>query len=198
MRTVQMTIKSMDSKSQNILLLVKACKNGNKGGQRKLYENFYSYGMSICLRYANNREEAQEILNDGFYKVFTKIEQFDEGKPFKQWLRAILVHSAIDYHRKYHKLEPFAELSNSDNHSTALNEGWDNLLYDDVLKSVQKLPPQYRLVFNLFAIDDLSHQEIAERLDISIGTSKSNFSKARRKLQDILRTAGHLIRYSHG
>ncbi|HFA48409.1 MAG TPA: RNA polymerase sigma factor [Bacteroidetes bacterium] len=187
----------MEVKSQNILFLVKAVQNGNKAGQRKLYELYYSYGMSICLRYAANKEEAQEILNDSFYKVFTKIDQYNQARPFKQWFRAILIHSAIDYHRKYHKLEPFSELDDTDAQEPVGNDGWDNLLYDDVMECVQQLPPQYRLVFNLFAVDELNHREISQRLDISIGTSKSNYSKARRKLQEILKKNGHLKFYNH-
>ena len=187
----------MEVKSQNILLLIKAVKDGNRAGQRKLYELFYSYGMSVCLRYAAKKEEAQEILNDGFYKVFTKIDQYNTARPFKQWFRVILIHAAIDYHRKYHKLDLFTELDDADFQDPIRNEGWDKLLYDDVMDCVQQLPPQYRLVFNLFAVDELNHREIAERLDISIGTSKSNYSKARRKLQEILKENGYLKFYNH-
>ncbi len=188
----------MENKTRNFSLLIRACINGNKAGQRKLYELFYSYGMSICLRYAANKSEAQEILNDGFYKVFTKIDQYDDYKPFKQWFRVILIHASIDYHRKYHKLKPFVELSPNDSDNTVGNEGLDSLLYDDVMEHIQQLPPQYRLVFNLYAIDELSHREIAERLDISIGTSKSNYSKARRKLQEMLMANGNVKLYNHG
>ncbi len=188
----------MEKRTQNFSLLIKACLNGNKAGQRKLYQLFYSYGMSICLRYAANKSEAQEILNDGFFKVFTKIGQYDQQKPFKHWFRVILIHASIDYHRKYHKLEPFVELGPTDSPDPVLNQGWDHLLFDDVMDCIQQLSPQYRLVFNLFAIDELTHKEIAERLDISIGTSKSNFSKARKKLQKILRENYHLKLNTNG
>ncbi len=188
----------MESKTQNIYLLIKACKDGNKAGQRKLYELHYSYGIGICRRYAANTQEAQEMLNDGFYKVFTKIDLYDPNQPFKKWLRAVLVNSAIDYHRKYHKHEPFAELGPNTPEEFVGNEALENLYYEDVLDCVQHLPPRYRLVFNLFAIEDLSHQEIAEKLDISEGTSKSNFFKAKRKLQEIMQQNGYLKLQSHG
>ena len=188
----------MEVGTQNFLSLIDACKNGSRTGQRKLYELYYSYGMSICLRYAAKKDEAQEILNDGFYKVFTKIDQYDSNQPFKQWFRTILINTAIDYHRKFHKFEPFAELNPSDTSNRVANEGLENLLYEELMESVQQLPPQYRLVFNLFAVDELTHQEIAQQLNISVGTSKSNYSKARRKLQGILMLNGHLKPYLHG
>ncbi|MEZ4956476.1 MAG: RNA polymerase sigma factor [Saprospiraceae bacterium] len=188
----------MEVKAQNISLLVTACKNRNVDGQRKLYELFYSYGMSVCLRYTGNRDEAQEVLNDGFYRVFTKIDLYDQEQPFKSWFRVILIHAAIDYHRKYHKLDAFAELDSFDNLHPVQNDGLDNLLYEDVMECVQNLSPQYRLVFNLYAVDGLTHSEIAQRLDISVGTSKSNYSKARGKLQELLQNNNYLKFYKYG
>lgn len=188
----------MEEQAQNISLLIKACQEERPQAQRKLYELFYSYGMSICLRYAPNRGEAQEILNDGFFKVFSKINQFDERRPFKQWFRVILINAAIDHHRKYHKLEPFAELGEGMDKNSVSNTGLEKLQYDDVMECVQQLSPQYRLVFNLFAVDGLTHVEIAQMLDINVGTSKSNFSKARKKLMESLKTKGYLKSYKHG
>jgi len=135
--------------------------------------------MSIALRYSMRREEAEDILNEAFYKVFTKIDQFDENCEFKKWFRRILINCSIDYYRKYKKLnlpaldDDYKILSNDN------NKGWDHLLYEDVLKNIQKLPTGYRMVFNLIAIEGCKHQEVAEKLNISIGTSKSNYSKAR-------------------
>ncbi|MEZ4987686.1 MAG: sigma-70 family RNA polymerase sigma factor [Saprospiraceae bacterium] len=163
-----------------------------------LYQRMYSFAMSICIRYASNKEEALEILNDGFFKVFTKIEQFDEKKAdFRSWLRSILVHQAIDYHRKYHKrikLEIIDEYLPSHEESLSVdNDGLGNLLYEELVEFIQHLPPQYRMVFNLFVIEEMSHPEIAKQLGITVGTSKSNFSKARKKLMDILQK-NHLIK----
>ncbi|MCB0619677.1 MAG: RNA polymerase sigma factor [Saprospiraceae bacterium] len=166
--------------------ILQSCRQGKAEGQRKLYELFYSYGMSVCLRYANNREEAQEILNDGFYKVFTKIDQYDPAYPFRQWLRVILIHAGVDYHRRYKRLHQAQEELEAAAHIGAPSLQLDQLAYEDVLAAVQLLPPAYRLVFNLYVVEGYMHHEIAEKLGISTGTSKSNLSKARKFLQQKL------------
>jgi RNA polymerase sigma-70 factor (ECF subfamily) len=100
--------------------------------------------MSIALRYTANRAEAEDVLNEAFLKTFTKIDQYDEDYAFKHWLRKIIIHTAIDHQRKYHKIKT----SPPDNIPTLGgndNEGWENLLYEDVLEQVQSLPPAYRL-----------------------------------------------------
>jgi DNA-directed RNA polymerase specialized sigma24 family protein len=87
----------------NVALLIAGCRRREEASQLALYRHFYSYGMGICLRYARNRESAMEMLNDGFLKVFQKIEQYDSAMAFKPWLRKVLVHAAIDHYRKYEK-----------------------------------------------------------------------------------------------
>ena len=175
--------------SPNIQLLIEGCRRGNRASQLKLYEHFYSYGMSITLRYSKHREQALEILNDGFLKAFLKIHQYDSDYPFKPWIRKILINASIDYYRKYNRLEQTVDIPPQDEIATATyNLALDKLDFDDLIKVLQKLSPAYRLVFTLFVIDGLSHQDIAERLDINIGTSKSNLSKARIKLRSILQS----------
>jgi RNA polymerase sigma-70 factor (ECF subfamily) len=176
--------------SPNIQLLVEGCRRGNRASQLKLYEHFYSYGLSISLRYSKNREEALEILNDSFLKAFLKIDQYDSDFPFKPWLRRILINSSIDYHRKYSRLKenletsPTTELTNA-----SYNYALDNLEFDDLIFVLQKLSPAYRLVFTLYAVEGFKHHEIAEKLNISIGSSKSNLAKARMKLKSILQSS---------
>ena len=175
--------------SPNIQLLIEGCRRGNRASQLKLYEYFYSYGLSITLRYSKNREEALEILNDSFLKAFLKIEQYDSDLPFKPWLRRILINSSIDYHRKYSRLNenlatsPATELTNA-----SYNYALDNLAFDDLIIVLQKLSPAYRLVFTLYVVEGFKHQEIAEKLNISVGSSKSNLAKARMKLKSILQS----------
>jgi RNA polymerase sigma-70 factor (ECF subfamily) len=176
----------LEDNQQNLQLLLDACQKGKRSAQKKVYYLFYGYTYSIGLRYGENRAEAEEIVNESFLKVFTKLDQYDRKYPFKQWLRKIVVNTAIDYHRKYKKLKLYTSdeppiLAGED------NEGWNNLLYEDVLREVQKLSPAYRLVFNLHVIEGLKHHEIAERLNINVGTSKSNYSKARKILQTALK-----------
>lgn len=153
--------------------------------------------MSICLRYSSNRAEAEEILNEGFLKVFTKLDQYEETYGFKKWLRRILINTSIDYYRKYKKL-PVHPTPEATPLEVDHNEGWSNLLYEDILKYIQMLPPSYRLVFNLYAIDGFMHHEIAEQLNISVGTSKSNYAKARKLLQGYLRKNNEVTLYRNG
>ncbi|GAB4127992.1 MAG: sigma-70 family RNA polymerase sigma factor [Raineya sp.] len=162
---------------------IEACKAQDRQSQKELYKAFFSYAMSVCLRYANNKEEAKEILNDSFLKVFSKIHQLTPPYQFKAWLRRILVNTSIDYLRRN---KPF--LYSADNAEVISSveiepSAVEHLSEQDLLKMIQELPPTYRTVFNLFAIEGYSHEEIAKILQISVGTSKSNLHKARRILQ---------------
>jgi RNA polymerase sigma-70 factor (ECF subfamily) len=165
--------------------LRKDCMSGVAGSQKKLYYNFYGFAMGICLRYARNRDEAVEILNDGFYKVLTRLDKYDPSKPFLPWLSRIMTNTAIDHYRaelKHPITSDLAELEIK----VEENDIQSKLNYEDLLKLVQALPPGYRTVFNLFAIDGFTHEEIAKQLGISVGTSKSNLFKARQKLMSML------------
>ncbi len=185
----------MVQKVINVLSLIEGCRAGNRTSQLKLYEHFYSYGMGICLRYCSSREEALEVLNDGFLKVLTKIDLYQPAYPFKAWLRKILINASIDHHRRYHKLAAAEEITfDAEARSATHNLALDNLAYDDLLKVMQQLSPVYRVVFNLYIVEDLTHKEIGAKLGISVGASKSNLSKARRNIKSLL-AASHDIYY---
>ena len=179
----------MGSDNLNLQLLIEGCRNKNRHSQKKFYEHFYGYGMSVALRFGENREEALEIVNDSFLKVFRRLDQYDTSFPFKAWFRKILINSAIDYFRKFHKHPKYLEM-------TEIGDLKDSeSLYsfsskDDMLPIVQKLPPAYRMVFNLYVMEEYKHHEIAEILDISVGTSKSNLARAKVKLREIILTKG--------
>lgn len=156
-----------------------------RGSQKMLYQEFYAYGMSICLRYADNRDEAAEILNDGFMKVFQNIARFDLTRPFKPWLRRIIVNTAINhYHQKNRaiKAEELDRVKQSASEEMVLS----GISYDEILGMLRKLPPAYRTVFNLHVIEGYKHEEIAAMLGVSVGTSKSNLFKAKEQLRRIL------------
>jgi RNA polymerase sigma factor (sigma-70 family) len=171
---------------------VGACALNSRESQKVIYSSFYGYAMAICDRYANRQEDAVEILNDGFLKVFKEIHHYqpaysDVVSSFKGWLRKIMVYTAIDHFRKNQKHQMVTELDNVVYQVAAVNEdAVDKLSYDEIINAVQELSPGYRTVFNLFVIEGLSHEEISKHLEISTGTSKSNLSKARRQLQKIL------------
>lgn len=141
--------------------------------------------MAICLRYAHDRDEANEILNQGFYKVLTNLIRYDHNKPFLPWLARIMTNTAIDHYRSQLRHPVTDDITELDIYGE--NPIVDaKLNYEDLIKLVQGLPPGYRAVFNLFAIDGFTHDEIAVKLGISTGTSKSNLFKARQKLTAIL------------
>jgi RNA polymerase sigma-70 factor (ECF subfamily) len=170
------------SQSEQHIQLIRDCQRGNRAAQKAIYQHYYAYGMNICLHYSKNREEAQEILNDSFLKAFRKIDSYKFKGSFRSWLRRILIHSAIDYFRKHHREETQLEIVHMREVSVE-NRGSHQLELDDIMKLVQQLPPAYRIVFNLYVVEGFNHREIAQKLGISTGTSKSNLSKARAKLQ---------------
>ena len=148
--------------------------------------------MAICDRYTNKQDDTVEILNDGFLKIFKELHHYkpayaDVISSFKGWLRKIMVYTAIDHFRKYHKHRMVTQLDDVVYQLPSLTEdALEKISYEEIIGAVQRLSPAYRTVFNLFVIDGLSHDEIARHLEISVGTSKSNLFKARLKLQKIL------------
>ena len=178
----------MSSKSpndENLLHLLKGCKKKNRVAQKMLYTEFYGYGMSICIRYGSNREEAVEVLNDAFMKVFINIKKFNIAYPFKAWFRRILINESINAVKK--KAGSFRESSLEEAHGIGAEEVvTSNLSHREVVEMIQQLSPQYQTVFNLHVIEGYKHEEISKLLSISIGTSKSNLSKAKEKLRTLL------------
>ena len=176
----------MADSDRDLYRLIDACKKGDRKSQDLLYRKFYGYAMGICLRYAPSREDAIGIVNDGFYKVLTRLDKYTMGLSFKGWLRKVMINSAIDNFRRNQKHYHSTELTYSvpdDFNPDAL----ERLTEKEIIEAVQQLPPSYRVVFNLFVIDGYKHEEIAQKLGISTGTSKSNLSIARDKLKRSLK-----------
>ncbi|MBC8109701.1 MAG: RNA polymerase sigma factor [Verrucomicrobia bacterium] len=147
--------------------------------------------MAICIRYARDTEQAREVVNDGFMKIFSQIKNFDNHETytinsFRSWVKKIMIYTAIDYYRKEKKHNYHTDIIEQ----TTLIEVeniLDGLAYQDLIKLIQQLSPAYRTVFNLFVIDGFSHEEIAKQLGIAEGTSKSNLAKARFHLKELLK-----------
>lgn len=173
--------------SENFRNLLKGCLEQDRKSQELLYKQYFGFGMSICIRYSKTREEALEILNDAFLKVFLKINSYDYTRPFSVWLKRIVVNTAIDAYRSQNKhynhlnIETAYALPYEDN--TPLQK----MSYDELLQTTKKLPKNYQLNFNLYVIEGFSHDEIAKMMNISVGTSKSNLSRAREMLRNILK-----------
>lgn len=174
-------MRSSDQPPITLLDLIKACRRGEESAQFALYKQFYAYTLTVSLHYCKDRLLAEEIVQDAFVKVFRTLDAFDSTKPFKPWLRIIVVRTAINHYQaqlnaKEDLLEVLYEPPGVPNLAVA------KLQAEDLYRLLQLLPPAYRLVFNLHVLEGYSHREIAETLGISIGTSKPNLAKARRKL----------------
>jgi len=178
--------------SEEMTRHIRACALNSRESQKTIYSSFYGYAMAICKSYANKHEDAVEILNDGFLKIFKEIHRFepayaDVASSFRGWLRKIMVYSAIDHVRKNHRHQMLTNLDDVVYQIPSADEdAEERMSYKEIIRGIQDLSPGYRAVFNLFVIEGLKHDEIAERLDISAGTSKSNLSKAREQLKKIL------------
>lgn len=169
-----------------MLRIIKGCRKGDRAHQKELYKSFYSYAMNICILYSDNREDAVEIMNDGFMKIFQYLDKYDTSKPFRPWLRRIMINAAIDRTRKNLKFRDHEDIDKAEKVHGAENI-ISGITHEEILGMLKQLSPAYRTVFNLHAIEGYKHEEIAELLGISVGTSKSNYAKAKRRLQDILR-----------
>lgn len=165
--------------------LIQACMHQERWAQQKLYETHYPKMMGVCLRYANNQEDARDILHEGFIKIFRNLGKYKPGTSLNAWIRRIMVNTAIDFYRK-----------NQRRRTEDLEEAWQvtasgadavsQCTEKEILAAVQQLSPVYRTVFNLYAIEGYPHKDIAAQLGITESTSRSNLLKARVKLQGML------------
>lgn len=172
-------------KGGDLPALIKGCRRNELKAQHRLYKEFYSYGMSVSIRYADHEQDAISILNDAFMKVFNAIGKFDDQKSFKAWFRKILVNTAIDHIKKHKKFKK--EVLMDVQKSVSVEERISSKLqHDEILKAVDSLSTMYRTVFNLYVIDGYRHDEISSLLGISVNTSKSNLSRAKSKLRNKL------------
>ncbi len=178
--------------AEELSIHIRGCVLNQRESQKKIYNSFYGYAMAICDCYAGNEEDAVEILNDGFLKIFKEIHHYkpayaSEINSFKGWLRRIMIYTAIDQYRKNKKHQIVSELDSTLIYiSSDEASGFDKISYDEVIRCIQRLTPAYRTVLTLFIVEGFSHDEIAKQLGIAEGTSKSNLAKARKQLQKIL------------
>ena len=165
-------------------LLIDGCMRGESWARKELYEQYAPAMMSVCMRYVGDRETARDLLQDGFVKIFTKIRSYSGSGAFGGWIRRIFVTTALEYLRS----------SENTRLSVGLDGYDDSLSADDLLACVAQLPPGYRTVFNLYAIEGYTHSEIAEMLHVQEATSRSQFIRARNALQKSVQS---LIRHEN-
>jgi RNA polymerase sigma factor (sigma-70 family) len=165
--------------------MIEGCLNEERWAQKALYESFYGSMMATCLRYSNCREDARDILNEGFIKVFRYLNRYKVGTSLNSWIRRIMINTSIDYYRKElrHRTE---DIENAYYKESDTVDPISHYSAKEIMKVIQQLPPSYRAVFNLYAIEGYSHKEVAEMLGITCSTSRSNLVKARAKLKELL------------
>lgn len=184
-------VEQLENK-EHLKNIVEGCLKGERRSQEALFKMYYGKMLAVCLRYISDRDTAQEILQEGFIKVFDKLDVFDFKGSFEGWVRRIIANTAIDAIRK-NKRNPFLSDQDNDFKQEAVNEmeeaesiSFLNLKAEVAMDAISKLSPAYRTVFNLYVLEDYSHKEIADMLGINEGTSKSNLAKAKMNLQRIL------------
>ena len=169
--------------------IIRRCKRGDRKAQEAVYNLLAGKMFSVCLRYCSNYEDAKDLLHDGFVTVFTKIGQFQHGGSFEGWVRRIFVNHAMDRYRNGSKLLTLNDVDENSLYFATQEDGdideWGayRLTESELLDMVDELPPQYKVVFNLYVIDGLSHRDIAEKLGVSESASRSNLLRARGILQ---------------
>lgn len=174
---------SIKSNEQNI---VKQCLQGDKAAQEQLYDTYANKMFAVCLRYSTNRQDAEDVLQEGFVKVFKNLIRFQFKGSFEGWIRRIMVNSAIEHYRKNAKWM-YTEDAQEVKIETKDIGVLQTLKVNDLLALVQKLPTGYRTVFNLYVIEGYTHQEIADMLQVTESTSKTQLFKARAALQIMIK-----------
>lgn len=163
--------------------LITGCRKGDRLAQKELYEKFSRKMMGVCLRYANDRETARDLLQDGFVKVYTNIDSYSGMGSFEGWMRRVFVNCALEHLRKNDVLREASDLENMVELIEPEASVMDRLSAQELMAIIQKLPPGFKAVFNLFAIEGYTHKEIGEMLNITESTSRSQYTRARQLLQ---------------
>lgn len=178
--------------SNNLNETLERALKGERSSQEKIYLKHYNYAISVAMRYGGSRFEAQEIVQDAFVNMFKRLETFDLEREFRPWFRRIVINSSIDYYRKYHKANEIKTNDELyDNDSSVDADVLSSLSANDIMLAVQQLPPSYRIVFVLHVVEGFKHEEIAEQLGITVGTTKSNLFKAKAQLREMLNQWNH-------
>lgn len=163
--------------------LVKKCIDGDQRAQRMLFEKFAPKMLGVCMRYSKNSEQAEDVLQDGFVKVFTKLNYYKGDGSLEGWIRRIIVNTALDQIRKNAKFQDNVALDDVDYKLELKGNVLEQLAAEDLLELINEMPEGYKVVFNMFAIEGYSHKEIAKELNVSENTSKSQYSRARSYLK---------------
>ncbi len=182
------------AETKQLQALIDGCLKGDRRSQQAIHKMFYGKMKAICMRYTRDNDQAMDIVQDGFIKAFNSLERYTGIGSFEGWMRRIIVNLCIDRFRKMKRdfilLDDGAGLENyeedTEDHESEEDNEIYNITQEQIVEAMQQLSPAYRTVFNLYVFENYSHQDIAEALEISIGTSKSNYAKARKNMKKLL------------
>lgn len=165
--------------------ILKLCKKGHREAHDQLYMKFRNLWIGTSMRYSRNKEEAEDILQEGLLQIFKDLRQFNMKKSkFSTWSNRVLIHAALKYLKKNHWQNTFVNIDDQHDNTSYDANIIDNISANEITKIISSLPLGYRLVFNMYVIEGFSHKEIAQQLEISVGTSKSQLFKARKMLKN--------------
>ncbi|MFN7312996.1 MAG: RNA polymerase sigma factor [Bacteroidota bacterium] len=165
--------------------MIDGCISGKRSSQKMLYERYASKMLGVCMRYAKDRAEAEDMMQEGFIKVFHNISRFKNEGSFEGWVRRIMVFTAINFFK--HRSRKFQEdLDQEDYDAVYHDDIIDKISAKEIIALVQQLPEGYRMIFNLYAVEGYTHKEISDMLGIAVGTSKSQYARARMVMQQLL------------
>jgi RNA polymerase sigma-70 factor (ECF subfamily) len=169
---------------------IRACREGNARAQRKLFKHFYSLVMRICMRYAGSTDEAADMLNEGFLKVFSNLDKYENTGSFEAWLKRVVCNAALDYRRRFVKKVDFVNIDEMPDTKQiadeAVNDAVARISSQELVELIQQLPPVTRMVFNMFVFEGYSHRDIALALNITENTSAWHVNSARSKLKEAI------------
>lgn len=181
----EMSKTEKDERTISDLELIRRCREGESRAQELLYRRYFSFAMSLCIRYTLDQTEAMEIVNDSYMKVLRNIREFDINKSFKSWYGKILVNAAIDNYRKNARYSSNLQVIEEEVSEIIEPEISSQLSANEILSLFERLPEHYRITFNLYEIEGYSHEEIGRMLDISTSTSRSNLARAKKMLREL-------------
>lgn len=165
--------------------IIKGCIKGERSCQKSLYEHFASKMLGVCMRYAKDKSEAEDMLQEGFLKVFLNINKFKNEGSFEGWVRRIMIFTAINVYK--YRLRKYKEDFDHEEHDAPYNDGIiDKISAKEIMMLMHQMPEGYKVIFNLYTVEGYTHKEIAKMLGIAEGTSKSQYSRARQFLQQAL------------
>lgn len=173
----------VDSEEKKFIQIITGCREENPDSQKKLYKKYYGYVLAVALTYCGARGDADEVANDCFMKVFDNIKSFDTSRPFKPWLRRIVVNTSIDKARSNKRFRNHVEIENNTQHSHHDIES--ELNAKQIHSMLNKLPELLRFVFNMYEIEGYSHREIADKLGIAESSSRTYLTRAKSQLREI-------------